>query len=107
MWDHGHNGKKITMEDHGDFTDTGLWIYGVSKTVGEAIRASVFAFRAHHQLPDSAWRVRAYGLPDGVYIDVWIGKPPNPTYREPYTIINSLEAGQKVRSLLEELINTP
>jgi|CZKX01.1.fsa_nt_gi hypothetical protein len=94
------------MEDNGDFTDTGLWIYGVSKAVGEAIRASVFAFRAHHQLPDSAWHVRAYGLRDGEHIDVWIGRPPNPTYREPYTIINSPEAGGKVRSLLEALIKT-
>jgi len=92
------------MEDHGDFADKGLWIYGVSNTVGEAIADAVFAFRKHHQLPDPAWHVRAYGLPGGVYIDVWIGKPPNPTYREPYTVINSPAAGEKVRSLLEELI---
>ncbi len=92
--------------DHRDFSfvDTGLWIDGVSKTVGEAIKASVFAFRAHHQIPDSAWHVRAYGLTGGVYVDVWIGKSPSPTYREPYTIINSPDAGEKVRSLLEELI---
>jgi hypothetical protein len=106
LWDDGDSGKGIAMEDHGGFADTGLWIYGVSNAVGEAIAASVLAFRKQHQLPDSAWHVRAYGLPGGVYIDVWIGKPPNPTYREPFTVANSTEAGEKVRSLLEELIKT-
>jgi hypothetical protein len=97
------------MEDRRvfSFQDKGLWIDGVYGAVGEAIKASVFSFRAHHQLPDSAWHVRAYGLTGGVYIDLWLGKPPNPTYREPYTLGNSVEAGEKVRSLLEGVIDIP
>jgi hypothetical protein len=88
------------------FADKGLWISGVSPEVGETIQAAVLAFRKHHQIPDSSWRVRVYGLANGNQMDVWIGRDRRrPMYGHPYTFFHSIEAGAKVRSLLEELLN--
>jgi len=46
-----------------DYTDSGLDIHGVSETAGHSIKQVVFAFRSYHNLPDEAWRIKAYGLP--------------------------------------------
>lgn len=89
------------------FADNGLRIEGVSAEVGHAIKSSVFAFRNFHQLSASAWHVRVYGLTDGVSMDVWIGRGSSPSFRFPYTLAQSIEAGEKIRSLLEGLLHPP
>jgi hypothetical protein len=87
-----------------DFTDQGLWIHGVSKQVGEAIKAGVFAFRAHHQLPDSAWHVRVYGLP-GEHTLMSGSERRQIRHTGSRTRCSTqVAAGEKVRSLLEQLL---
>lgn len=97
------------MEDCHDYTfvDTGLWIDGVGVEVGEAIKNGVAAFRDFHQVSASAWHVRAYGLSDGLHVDVWIGRGSSPSFRLPFTLLHSVDTGEKVRSLLEGMLNPP
>jgi hypothetical protein len=87
---------------HMEYADNGIWIHGASEVAGHSIRRAVFEFRAKHNLADSAWQLRVYAVGQ-IYLDVWIGKPPAPTYREPHTILDDGEAGTKVLDLLEHL----
>jgi hypothetical protein len=75
-----------------EYTDRGMWIHGVSEVAGQSILRAIFEFRAMHDLGDSDWHLRVYAVSRG-YLDVWIGKPPTPTYREPYTILDDGDAG--------------
>jgi hypothetical protein len=83
-----------------DYTDAGLWLHGVSDAAGSSIKQAVFTFRATHGLDDGASHIRAYGVSRG-YLDVWIGTPPSPTYREPYSILDDKAAGPKLLEVLE------
>ena len=80
----------------------GLWLYGVSAAAGPRIKQAVFSFRSTHGLDDAAWHVRAYGVSGG-YLDIWIGAPPSPTYREPYSILDDTAAGAKLLEIIEHL----
>lgn len=46
----------------------------------------------------------AYGVADGLSIDVWIGMPPLKNYRYPWTIDDSSSAGDKIMELLVDLL---
>ena len=59
-----------------------------------------------HNLGDSDWHLRVYAVSRG-YLDVWIGKPPTPKYREPYTILDDGDAGTQVLDILEHLLSEP
>ena len=86
------------------FADKGLWIRGVSAEVGEATKAAVFSFREKHQLSESAWQIRVYGVTKTDQIDVWIGKQSGPMCKYPYTLFHSIAAAHRIRSLLEGLL---
>lgn len=83
-----------------DYTDAGLWLHGVSDAAGPSIKQAVFTFRAIHGLDDAAWHIRVYGVSDG-HLDVWIGAPPSPTYREPYSVLDDKAAGPRLLEVLE------
>jgi hypothetical protein len=95
--DSGEGSKGMT------FTDDGLWIDDVSVPAGTSIKSAVSAFRADHGLSDGAWQIRALGTSGGS-VTLWIGMPPYPTYRDPWTICDAPDAGSKVLALLEDLL---
>lgn len=85
-----------------EYTDGGIWIHGASELAGQSILRAMFGFRAMHNLDDSDWHVRVHSVGRG-HLDVWIGKPPQPTYREPYTIPDDGDAGAKVLEILQPI----
>lgn len=85
-----------------EFTDGELWLHRVSDAAGSSIKQAVFTFGEAHNLSDGSWRIRVYGVPGG-YLDAWVGAPPTPTYRKPYSLPDDAEAGTKILDILEHL----
>lgn len=85
-----------------EYADHGVWIHRTSEAAGESIIAAVRQFRALHKLEEADWHLRIYGV-SSIYLDIWIGDPRRPTFREPYTIIDDGAAGQKVTDIIEHL----
>jgi hypothetical protein len=85
------------------FTDESLWIDNASDAGGTSIRKSFLQFCAKYGLSNGAWQIRAFGEPGGS-IRVWIGMPPAPTFRHPWDILDSMDAGPKSLEILEDLL---
>jgi hypothetical protein len=84
-----------------DYTDRGIWINGASESAGQSILQSLKEFREKYSLKDSDWQIRVYAVSSGG-LDVWIGKPPMPTY-QPYAVPDESGAGQRIQDILEHL----
>src|SRR5258706_40232 len=96
----------MIYHDRMDHVERGLWIEGISEAASESIKNAVFAFQAEHNIAPDDWQIRVFpasAIPLKIQITVWIGNPPQPTYREPYTLNDDQDAGQKVRDILEGL----
>ena len=85
-----------------DHAENGLWIEGVSQQGGDSIKRAFFEFQATYQLGPDDWQRRVFPATGG-QIHVWIGKPPQPTFRDQFTINDDEDAGRKVLELLEHL----
>jgi hypothetical protein len=88
------------------YTD-GLWIEGVTPEAESSIKQAFCQFQAQYNIGPEEWQLRVFpetGQEIHRQLRVWVGRPPQPTFRWPYTIDDDFHAGKKVLEILESLM---